>query len=718
MKNWIALGLLSALVLGAAELKQDGKAWQATGAHYAATVAEDGCLTSLRVDGEEFLAPGVAVSRGIYFFEGGTQKLPALASPEANVLVATGTDCELRYTFTDEGLTVAARNGRGKPAKLFAVLPAGLSAMRDEAGKIQSAPRKADDQTSAWFRGGACLEIAGTDRLWPWEQSTQVCEANVPAGESRELRLVARSVTAGEQAALAPLQPAGVIRRGDYEASVGTDGCLESLKVKGKEFLDAKVNISRGLYLYQGGLVPLKVTKTAADSITAESDRAALVYTFSAEAIRVAATNRTDKEMPIYLVLQPGANSVIGPDGKAVAPVVGNNWGASTWLCQGMRLRIEGTTRLWGPWNDRQICEMLLAPKASRELVLLPGTATAAEAAASEQLVAGPPAGPLTILSPRELQVIQRYSRERGVVFVSGRVRPDLAADTVQVRVTGGKAPADWQKLAYVPASHSFSGHLDLPAGGWYKLEVRSMQGGKEVAAAAVAQFGIGEVFVGAGQSNSTNYGQERTQSASGMVSSFDGTGWRLANDPQPGTHDRSSGGSFWPAFGDAMYGRFQVPIGVATTGHGGTSVNSWQPNGDLFRWTMTRINQLGPGGFRALLWHQGEADVGMASDEYARKLRTVIEASKAEAGWEFPWFVAQVSYHNPEHPSFDSTRIAQQKLWDEGVALRGPDTDTLVGDARDHDGRGIHFSPKGLSAHGLMWAQLVGDYLDTVLGQ
>lgn len=718
MKKWIALGLLAASALGAAELRQDGAVWRATGAQYAATVAEDGCLTSLQVAGQEFLAPGVAVSRGIYLFEGGTQKLPALASPEANVLVATGSDCELRYTFTDEGLTVVARNGRGKAAKLFAVLPAGVSAMRDAVGKIQSAPCRADGKTSAWFRGGACLEIEGTDRFWPWEQGTQVCEANVPSGESRELRLVARPATAEEQAALTPLQPAGVICQGDYEASVGADGCLESLKVKGKEFLDAKVNISRGLYPYQGGLVPLKVTKTAADSITAESDRAALAYAFSPEAIRMTATNRTDKEMPLYLVLQPAVNSVIGPDSKAVAPIVGNNWSASTWLREDARLRIEGTTRLWGPWNDRQVCEVLLAPGASRELVLSPGAATAAEAAASQQLLAGPPEGPLTIRSPRELQVVQRYSRERGVVFVSGRVRPDVAADTVQARVTGGKAPGNWQKLAYVPVSHSFSGHLDLPAGDWYKLEVRGTQNGKELAAAAVAQFGIGEVFVGAGQSNSTNYGQERTQSASGMVSSFDGTSWRLANDPQPGTHDRSSGGSFWPAFGDAMYGRFQVPIGVATTGHGGTSVNAWQPNGELFRWTMTRLNQLGPGGFRALLWHQGEADVGMPADEYARKLRTVIEASKAEAGWEFPWFVAQVSYHNPERPSFASTRTAQQKLWDEGVALRGPDTDTLVGDTRDHDGRGIHFSPKGLSAHGLMWAQLVGDYLDTVLGQ
>ena len=39
-----------------------------------------------------------------------------------------------------------------------------------------------------------------------------------------------------------------------------------------------------------------------------------------------------------------------------------------------------------------------------------------------------------------------------------------------------------------------------------------------------------------------------------GTVASFNGTAWRLADDPQWGPHDRSQGGSFWPAFGDAMF--------------------------------------------------------------------------------------------------------------------------------------------------------------------
>ena len=164
------------------------------------------------------------------------------------------------------------------------------------------------------------------------------------------------------------------------------------------------------------------------------------------------------------------------------------------------------------------------------------------------------------------------------------------------------------------------------------------------------------------------------------------------------------------------MYEKYHVPIGVAVTGHGGTSVNQWQPGGELHNWMMTRIWQLGKGEFRAVLWHQGETDVSMPTDEYYDKLKATIESSKEKAGWEFPWFVAQVSYRTPETPSFETTRNAQKKIWDTGVALEGPDTDTLTGDYRDKDGKGIHLSVKGLKKHGQMWAEKVSIWLDKQL--
>lgn len=334
---------------------------------------------------------------------------------------------------------------------------------------------------------------------------------------------------------------------------------------------------------------------------------------------------------------------------------------------------------------------------------------------------AGSDAQGVDVLSPREYQVFQRQSRYDGQVLVSGSVRPKC--DKVEVRITGkslkGELRGKWQRVPMAASTRAFNARIPVVPGGWYRVELRALDGNKVVAQAAVEKVGVGEVFVGAGQSNSTNCGQEKTKQTSGMVSSFSGTRWQIADDPQPGCHDNSGGGSFWPAFGDAMYARYHVPIGVAATGHGGTSVNQWLPDAPdgLFPWMMTRIYQLGPMGFRGVLWHQGESDAQMPTDEYVAKMTTVIKRSNADAGWHFPWFVAWASYHNVDNPSWPLVRAAQKQLWDTGVALEGPDTDTLTGDNRDFDGAGIHFSPKGLKAHGDMWAEKVGAYLDGVLG-
>jgi hypothetical protein len=224
------------------------------------------------------------------------------------------------------------------------------------------------------------------------------------------------------------------------------------------------------------------------------------------------------------------------------------------------------------------------------------------------------------------------------------------------------------------------------------------------------------------------------------MVSTFDGTAWRPADDPQPGVQDSSRLGSFIPSFGDALYTRLKVPIAVACVGSGGTSVRQWLPKGERFRSPPTspkffsrvsedqwesdgrllqgmvgRIRQLGP--FRALLWHQGESDAHqgagheLSGPEYERMMERLISATRA-ATWEFPWMVAQVSYHTPADPSDPEIRAAQASLWKRGIALQGPDTDSLAGDNRQNHGTGVHMSAKGLEAHGGLWAERVAAWI------
>jgi hypothetical protein len=353
------------------------------------------------------------------------------------------------------------------------------------------------------------------------------------------------------------------------------------------------------------------------------------------------------------------------------------------------------------------------------------------------------------LTSPLDFEVFQRGTNEQGTISISGL--SELPLDRVEARISGqslaGPVSASWHKLELDHATGEFHIRLNVAAGGFYKIEVRVRHSSRDVETATVPHVGVGEVFVISGQSNSTNYGEVPQVTETGMVATFNGESWRLANDPQPGVQDNSKKGSFIPSFGDALYRKYRVPIGIASVGHGSTSVRQWLPAGEpvevmptmtsyviqsadgtlvsdgiLFNGMMQRIEGLGPNGFRAVLWHQGESDSHqkpeheISGETYRRMLEHVIVASRKRAGWEIPWFVANASYGNPATPSSAPIREAQQSLWRTGVALQGPDTDTLGPAYRQNGGKGVHFSDAGLKAHGLLWARQVELYLDPLL--
>jgi serine/threonine protein kinase len=692
---------------------------------YDAVVEADGCLTSLRVGGTELLRPGLNISRGTYLHqEEGALALTAIEQPAANAIAARSDRGSIRYEFGKDSILFTAANATDRPMNFFLVFSAAVEVAADERGEWARVPARQEWPTVAFYAEQAKLTISGGNRIWPWFENSQVYHASLTPRESRQVVLRVAAPTAGEQSRAAAVSGRHRVHQAGYEALVEADGCLTSLRVGGTELLWVGGSISRGCYFFQdkAGRLPLPtVERPSANGVSARSEAAAVRYEFGPDEMTWTLTNTSKGPLIYFIVFGEAVKAVCNDKGEWAAAPATREWPVTNWFAGSSRLAITGGNKMWGPFEENtQVWEADLAPGEQRQVVLKIGPASRSEAAHVAQVSGGTPVvdADLMVQSPKDYQVFQRYSRLRGQALLQGRVKPFCTR--LEARLSGtslsGPLPDKWQDVDFNSDNRSFDTTLPLPAGGWYKLELRALRDKDVVASVVIEHVGVGEVFVAAGQSNATNCGEQRLKVQSGLVSTFDGSRWRIADDPQPGVHDKTGGGSCWPPFGDALYGKYHVPVGIASTGHSGSSVAQWQKGGPYYQWLAKRIEQLGPGGFRGVLWHQGETDVRMSPEEYARLLQNLIEGTKKDAGWDFPWFVAQVSYLNPREPSFPTTRAAQKKLWEAKAALEGPDTDALTGDNRDDGGKGIHFSAKGLQAHGKLWADRVAAYLDKVL--
>ena len=513
----------------------------------------------------------------------------------------------------------------------------------------------------------------------------------------------------------------------NYSVTINNDtGLISSLAVNGKEFIEGNgVGYIPSYFMNSPEQKKANKTSLEGNKITSTADETGFVeYTFEPKKVTIKATSQSDVPMSYFIIMSNDINASVNTEKKIVkVPVVRYETGNYRWINGISAINTSGDITFWGPWNERQVIDFNLSPNESKIMTIETDSSTQTEIISAMEIsspaITFAKSGNIVIFSPKNYQVFQRSSKFNGQIYFSGKINVDC--DKVFYKITGTglnnkKYSNSWKELKYNKLNKSFEEYVDAYAGGWYKIEIKAEKDKKEVATCLIDNVGIGEVIVGAGQSNSTNCGQFPTKQKSGMVSSTDGINWQYADDPMLGCHDGTQGGSYYPHLGDKLYEVYKVPVGIASTGHGGTSIDQWNVGGELYNWMMVRIYQLGKNGFRAVLWHQGESDAFMPSEEYAIKMTALIKSSNYEVGWTFPWFVAHVSYHSPTATSHPLVRAAQKELWNTGIALQGPDTDTLGGDNRDFDGQGIHFTPKGLEAHGIMWGDFLVPYIDSCI--
>jgi len=352
-----------------------------------------------------------------------------------------------------------------------------------------------------------------------------------------------------------------------------------------------------------------------------------------------------------------------------------------------------------------------------RELpVRMAGGAPAVDWSALTKRPAPPAAGKLTVTFPPERYVRQRDANDDGAFAIEGSCLA-AAGGVVQARALLRKGmnrgrTTGWVDAARAGAGGKFHGSVTLKAGGWYRLQLRAVVAWKIVARTAVEKVGVGEVFITAGQSNSGNSGlPPQLAKDDRVVYRRDDNTYVPARDPIPGSiNPVSHGGNPWPRLGDLLARSCQAPICFrgATLAH--KQVIAWKPGGRLCKDLAGQVKSFGPGGVRAVLWHQGEYDLGArtTSQQYRDRLGETIRTVRKQAGYDLDWFVSAAAYFPVIGPNLASRRAVggQKRLWREGIAFQGPTTEDL-GDAFRIPDR-VHFNQLGLDTFADRWYAVI----------
>lgn len=358
---------------------------------------------------------------------------------------------------------------------------------------------------------------------------------------------------------------------------------------------------------------------------------------------------------------------------------------------------------------------------------------------------------------PTSRAVIQRDNANQSTMYIGGTFEAclDRVEARVLPRVPGQGTATDWTVIQSNPAGGQFYGSL-VVQGGWYELQVRGVRDGAVAGSGAVDRVGVGEVFLIAGQSNATG--------GDGLPNGPGATDDRVSSvnfqnyNPNNGTIQPYSGvqlpcpefvhldaevktapfGNYawcWGVFGDSLARQLNVPVLIFNAGWSGSGMVNWQESIDPNATTVSHFgtpyptglpfghlrlalnNYIAQQGYRAVLWHQGEADnfTENTREGYRNSLRATIEASRSLSGKpSLAWVVARVSR---------MTKDGISRLWqpvieaqndvignngnDPSVALPqvfpGPETDPLEGPAfRTSDN--IHFTGGGLVVLAQAW--------------
>ena len=252
---------------------------------------------------------------------------------------------------------------------------------------------------------------------------------------------------------------------------------------------------------------------------------------------------------------------------------------------------------------------------------------------------------------------------------------------------TGMSEVVPWTSIVAAP-SGSFSGQLEVPEGGWYRIAVRAVDGAGTALGTAVGthRWGVGVNVLLIGQSNMVGNGnvQTFTQVTSDLSALYGNDNrWKHLADPYDGggtaseiDYDSWIGASLVPSLANTLAATFAgVPVGFVTSARGSSPLHgsediSWVKRTAANHADTTNLygnslsNARAAGGVELIVMHQGETDATneTSKDDYEADLQTLLAHYREDLYDTLPLFICQIGRA--------TTTLADKNRTDENVQL------------------------------------------------
>lgn len=326
----------------------------------------------------------------------------------------------------------------------------------------------------------------------------------------------------------------------------------------------------------------------------------------------------------------------------------------------------------------------------------------------------------LIITNPVPNQIMQRNASGTASISVTAYAHyPYTRIDASLIPIEGNTNAGQEQQFDSKQLAEGFL-HATFSTGtGWYRLKLTGTAANGITDSAVVSRVGVGEVFLVAGNSNAMGLPGLGAKDASSNIVSFNALNKTLNNEnitvapdgpmPAPQFEPLKSGSNifpngetswYWGELGDLLFQRWKTPVLFFNTAWAAANAENYrdaasgkdaynlyvgkfwpnrQPYSNIVN-TMRYLTSLT--GVRAVLWSHGENDaqLGFNEAQYFEGIRTLIQNSRTDSGYNIPWYIARNSASNQQKDPYLPVLNAQNRL----IALpglnafQGPYLDTI----------------------------------------